>query len=279
MPRRHTPKDKYTKQEDVAKPITPVNTLELALKIPSIVMSLDTSVVKAHQEKPDWKLYRIEIRDEVPYIVREMCDRCGKVWIPPRNRKLRLFKDKTIGNVYLETGICNDCINAGVYVDKYLDGDVLSEKEAKELFYKYADDYERAWRMVLAAAPQIPMTEKEWQHRCKFFNGCAVCGGPIEVRAKYFPVYLNGAHTAWNVIPLCSVCLSKHYAGRVTKGKEVRRYKIFASHSYFNRSKTIRMYLLHEMEVHGIYMQPLEAFRKRFFEAGILEGSQHNDTT
>lgn len=273
MPKRHKPPDKYVSKQKVCKANEPPNMVAVAMKVPIIVTYFDTSMIKMHQEKPDWSLYRIECRENVPYIVREMCDRCGKVWIPPRWRKLRVYYDNDLGEIYLETGICKDCINAGVYVDRYLDGTVLTEKEAKQLFYKYAEDYERAWRVVIAAAPRIAMTEQEWQHRCKFFNGCAICGGSIEVRAKYFPIYLNGAHTAWNVIPLCNACLKRHYRGRVSADKTVRRYKIFSSHEFFNKSKTIRLYLLHEMEKHNLYMEPLEPYRRRFLETKKLEGS------
>lgn len=271
---KRTAKRKYEEA-----PIEPGNTTKLdmvsiALKIPGIVDYLDCSMVKQHQVKPDWKLYRLEERNGIPYIVREMCDRCGKVFVPPRWRKLRVYDDEEHGPIYLETGLCKDCINAGTYVDKYLDGEALTEKEAKELFYKYAEDYERAWRIVIAAAPPIVMTEAEWQHRCKFFNGCAICGAHIEVRAKYFPTYLNGSYTAWNVIPMCNQCMKKHYAGRVTVGKTVKRYKVFSSQNFFNKSKTIRMYLLHEMEKHNIYMDPLIEYRQRFFETKVLEGSE-----
>lgn len=275
MPKRHSIDRKYVDKCSIVKPKVAPSMLTIALKVPAIVDSFDTSMIKQHQEKPDWSLYRIEFRECVPYIVREMCDRCSKVFIPPSNRKLRVFHDKDVGDVYLETGICKDCINAGLYVDRYLDGEVLTEKESKELFYKYAEEYERAWRIVIAAAPREAMTEQEWTHRCKFFGGCAMCGGPIEVRAKYFPVFLNGAHTAWNIIPLCNKCLSKHYAGRVTRGKQIYRYRIFSTYGFFNKSKTIRMYLLHEMEEHNIYMEPLEPFRRRFFETKVLEGSEH----
>lgn len=274
MPKRHdSDKSKYKKiDEAVSSKIQPTIS-DIALMVPRIVKHFDTSFVKQNQEKPDWKLYKIEIRDGKPFIVREMCDRCGKVKLYPAQRMIRVFSHEEFGDICFESGVCKDCINASTYVDKYLDGDALSEKDAKELFYKYAVEYERAWRMVLAAAPNIAMTEQEWQHRCKFFNGCAMCGGPIEVRAKYFPIYLNGTHTAWNVIPLCKNCLHKHYAGRVTKGKEVRRYRIFSTLGFFNKSKTIRLYLLHEMEKHSIYIEPLIEFRKRFYEAKILEGS------
>ena len=148
---------KYVERSKVTEagiPESPPSITSIAMKVPIIVTSFDKSMVKLQQVKPDWKLYRIEIRDNIPYIVREMCDRCGKVFIPPRWRKLRVYKDKQLGEIYLETGICKDCINASLYVDKYLDGKVLTEKEAKEQFYKYAEEYEKAWRIVIAAAPR-----------------------------------------------------------------------------------------------------------------------------
>ena len=192
-------KDGYIDPKSVGTRKVAPNITSVAMKVPLVVASFDTSMVKQAQEKPDWSLYRIEMRDNVPYIVREMCDRCGKVKINKRWRKLRVYKDDELGDIYLEAGICKDCINASVYVDKYLDGEVLSEKEAKQQFYEYADEYERAWRLVLASAPRIAITEQEWLHRCNFFGGCAICGGGIEVQAKYFPTFLNGTHSSWNV--------------------------------------------------------------------------------
>ena len=266
-------KKKYRDEDEVQPLRQEVTITALAMKIPKIIKYFDTSMVKQAQLKPDWKLYRIEIREGVPYIVREMCDRCGKVKIPKRWRKLRVYDDPDVGEIYLETGICKDCINASVYVDKYLDGIALTEKEAKQQFYEYAGEYERAWRLVLATAPRIMMTEAEWQHRCKFFEGCAMCGGPIEVKAKYFPTYLNGAHTSWNIVPLCKDCLDKHYKGRVTARRKVYRYKVFSTHEQFQKSKTIRMYLLAQMEKHNLYMEPLEPYRRRFFELKTLKGA------
>ena len=255
-----------------ARKVAP-NITSVAMKVPMVVTSFDKSMVKLAQEKPDWSLYRIEIRDNVPYIVREMCDRCGKVKIQKRWMKLRAYKDPDLGEIYLETGICKDCVNASVYIDKYLNGEVLTEKEAKQLFYQYAGEYERAWRLVLASAPRVAITEQEWLHRCNFFGGCAICGGAIEVQAKYFPTFLNGTHSSWNVIPMCDVCLAQHYAGRVNINKKVSRYKVFASQSQFQRAKTIRMYLLAQMEMHELYMDPLIEYRQRFFETKILEGA------
>lgn len=261
--------DKYLHPDKAVK--SELNISLIARLVPMVVSKLDTSKIKKNQDKPDWSLYRIVVRGEVPYIVRELCDRCGKVFIPPARRKLRVYKDKAFGEIYLETGICNDCINASVYVDKYLDGEVLTEKEAKEQFYEYAAEYEKAWRMVLAAAPRIALTEQEWEKRCTFFGGCAFCAGQIEVRAKYFPIYLNGAHTAWNVVPLCNECLKKHYYGRTASDRKVHRYKVFSGAGHFNRTKTVRMYLLGEMETHKIYMEPLQPYRKRFFETRRLQ--------
>lgn len=93
------------------------------------------------------------------------------------------------------------------------------------------------------------------------------------MQAKYFPTFLNGTHSSWNVVPMCDVCLAQHYAGRVNIDKKVSRYKVFASQSQFQRAKTIRMYLLAQMEMHELYMDPLIEYRQRFFETKILEGA------
>lgn len=258
--------DKYIDQNKIPPRKDSPSLYAVSMAVPGVVSKLGTSMVKKAEAHPDWSLYKVELRNGNPFVVREMCDRCGRVWVPPKWRKIRACNTDTVGTVYLEAGICKDCINASVYVDKYLDGEPLGETAAKKLFYEYAADYERAWRMVIAAAPDRLMTEDEWQRRCAFFNGCAMCGGPIEVRAKYFPSYLNGTHSPWNVIPLCSDCLRAHYAGRVTSGKKVRRYKVFSSSSTFQKAKEIRVFLLNEMDKYGVYTEPLLPFRKRFFE-------------
>lgn len=272
MPRRHeVDPNKYIDPQSIAPRKDPPNLYDVSMLVPAVVNKLGDSIVKQHEDKPDWSLYRVELRDGNPFIVREMCDRCGKVFVPPGWRKIRKVKVPDIGNVYLETGLCKDCINAGVYLDKYLDGVPNTFSDSLKLFYQYAEEYERTWRMVLASAPQILMTEEEWQRRCNFFNGCAMCGGSIEVRAKYFPTYLNGTHSPWNVIPLCSDCMHKHYAGRVTKGRRIKRYKVFSTHEFFNKSKEIRVYLLNEMDKYEIYTAPLLPFRKRFLEVKKVE--------
>lgn len=273
MPKRHNRSRDYVDRISIVNPPTKPDMIKVAMKVPAIVDFFDVSIVKQKQLKPDWSKYRVEERDNTPYIVREMCDRCGKVWIAPKWRKLRVFHDAELGDIYFEAGVCKDCINASVYVDGYLDGDPLTEKEAKELFYKYAEEYEKAWRMVIAVSPKVVMTEHEWQHRCKFFNGCAVCGGPIEVRAKYFPATLNGYHTAWNVIPLCKDCIKRHYTGRNNPNKTVWRYRVFSTHEFFNKSKTIRLYLIQQMRLHNIYMDPILPYMQRFRETKVLEGA------
>lgn len=250
-----------------------VSLTDVALLVPKIVLTLDTSMVKQHQIKPDWKLYRVELRNGVPYIIREMCDRCGKVWIAPKFRKLRAYNDKDFGTIYLESGICHDCINASVYVDKYLDGAPLSEAEAKKQFTVYAELYERAWRKVISMAPREALSDTDWKKACAFFNGCAICGATIEVQAKFFPIQFNGTHSAWNVIPMCTACYATHRLGRLGKVKVTKRYRIFSSPSAFQRTKTIRMYLMQQMDLHNIDTQLLLPYRQRFFETKTLEGS------
>lgn len=274
MPKRHQTEKEYVKKNELIKPVVTPSLAQVALKVPGIITHFDTSIIKQHQKKVDWNLYRIELRDGIPFVVREMCDRCGKVYIHPGWRKIRDFNDKELGHIYFETGICKSCINASVYSDKFLDGDPLTELESRHLYDEYARQYEKAWRLVIASATNVAMTEDEWEHRCAFFQGCAFCGATVEVRAKYFPIYLNGSYTSWNIIPLCSRCFASHYAGRNAKGKEVKRYKIFStSYSSFNRQKTTRMYLLRQMEKHGLYVEPLKPFRVRFYETKILEGA------
>lgn len=267
-------KSKYIKPETIEPGAAAPNMIGVAYKLPLIVNKLGTSVVKRAEIKPDWSLYKFEVRNNNPFIVREMCDRCGKVWISPRWRKIQRVVDEELGPIYVETGVCKDCINASMYVDKYLDGAVLGEVEAKKVFYQYGMEYEKAWRMVIAAAPRIAMTEQEWQHRCNFFQGCAICGGPIQTQVKFFPKRLNGEHTAWNVIPLCEACQKKHYAGRLDVTNKIARFKVFSTHELFQKTKTIRLYLLHQMETHNVYMDPLIPWRKRFFETKILSGSE-----
>lgn len=266
--------EKFVKPSEIKHRDDPPTLTDLLLAIPSVIEALDTSIIKRHQERPDWTLYRPEIRDGNPFIVREMCDRCGKERVKPAWMRIRACPTKNLGTVYLETGLCKGCVNASIYRDKYLDGLPLPEKQAVAQTQAYMLEYERAWRMVLAAAPVVAITEAEWQKACKFFCGCAFCGGPIEVRAKLFPRYLNGEHTAWNVIPLCSDCLKTHYRGRVNSKKIVKRFKVFGDDAHFNKLKTTRMYLLQQMRNHGIYMDPLIPYIERFHEMKTLEGSE-----
>lgn len=272
--RKHeTDVSRFVERDKVKQANLPVTITDVAFKVPQIVLDMETSFIQQHLPKPNWSRYKIDIVDNVVYIVREYCARCDKVYLYPGQRKLREYYDLDIGYVYLDEGICKDCINASIYVDKYLDGVALSEVDAKKLFYKYGMEYEKAWRIVLAQAPRMAMTDQEWQHACKFFGGCAMCGGAIQVQAKFFPRRFNGEHTAWNVIPMCEECFRKHTMGRLDVTKESARYKIFSTHHSFQKTKTIRMYLMAQMETHGIYMDPLQPWRKRFFETMILPGS------
>lgn len=270
---------KYETPEQYAareKPFVKLDLTQAALVAPIVIRHFQQSMVQQAATKIDWKYYKLEIREGELWIIRELCDRCGEKIIPKHWRKVRVYYHEEFGAIRLETGICKDCINASVYVDKYLDGGVLTEKEAKKLFYKYGIEYERAWRMVIASAPRTAITEQEWQFVCKFFGGCAMCGGPIQVQAKFFPRRFNGEHTAWNVIPLCENCFTKHYRGRLDITRPGHYYKIFSTHSQFQKTKTIRMFLLAKMEEHDLWMEPLVQWRKRFFETKTLEGSRNS---
>lgn len=275
---RDTRLSKYETPEAYAKREKPTKEIDLtqaALVAPLVIQYFQDSKVQQASTKINWKYYKLEIRDGELWIVRELCDRCGEKIIPKHWRKVRVYHHPEFGDIRLETGICKDCINASVYVDKYLDGEVLTETEAKKLFYAYSIEYERAWRMVIASAPRIAITDDEWQFACRFFGGCALCGGPIQVQAKFFPRRFNGEHTAWNVIPLCEDCYTKHYRGRLDITKPSRHYKVFSTHNQFQKMKTVRMYLLAKMEEHNLWMEPLLPWRKRFFETKLLEGSRN----
>ena len=272
-------KDKYIARSALLPATTAITITDIAMKVPKIVLALNRTFLQtAAGVKPIWRNYKVSTEDNIALITNEHCSRCGKVFLYPAQRKIRVYMDIDIGPIYLDEGYCKDCMNVSKYLDKYLFSDLTTayipdEKEAKEQFYKYAGEYERAWRLVIATAPRIAMTQQEWEHRCKFFGGCAICGGPIETQAKYFPTFLNGAHTAWNIIPLCKECLDKHYRGRINKERKVSRYKVFSTHVAFQKTKTIRMYLMHQMFKHSLYMEPLEPYRKRFFETRVLEGA------
>lgn len=272
--RKHeTNQERFINRQDVEK-LDPAATLSDLLVVAAAAIAKGSGNSIIYKHGISWSEYKPEIRDGVGYVVRETCERCGKVHLPPGQRRLRKISTD-IGPIYLDTGICKDCINASIYVDKYLDGDPLSETEAKKLFYKYAEQYEKQWRITLATAPRIAMTQKEWQHRCNFFGGCALCGGYIEVQHKYFPTELNGFYTSWNIIPLCKTCADKYkrIGIRKTPEKAPRLYHVFSTNTYFQRTKTIRLYLLAQMELHGIWMDNLEEYRKRFLETKVLKYS------
>ena len=273
MAKRRNDQSKYLDPRAIPDRDDPPELFDVAMAVPAAIAKLGDSAIKKHEAKIDWSLYKIVMRNGNPFVVRETCDRCGKNWVPPSWRKTRSIETETCGTLYVESGLCKDCINASLYYDKYfIDTGVPDTfSDLQKQFYTYAEEYERAWRVVLAAAPAYLMTEDEWQRRCNFFNGCAMCGGRIEVRTMYFPRYLNGSYSPWNVIPLCGECQHKHYAGRTTKGKAVKRYKVFSTLEHFQKSKEIRVYLLNEMDKYDIYREPLAQFRTRFFETKTFE--------
>lgn len=272
--RKHeTNQEKFTARTAV-QPLNEGTTLSDLLFISAAVIKKHSKSAVIDKHGINWNEYKPCITtDNIGYIVRETCERCDKP-IAPGQRKLRQVKTE-LGPVYMDTGICRDCINASIYVDKFLDGDALSEVEAKKLYYKYAEEYEHQWRITLAAAPLILNTTDAWEHACRFFNGCAICGGHIEVQHKYFSTTLNGQYTPWNIIPMCGEC-SKHYKqiGKLhSVDSRPRKYRVFSTHTFFQKTKTIRLFLLAQMEFYGIYIENLLPYRKRFFEKKILKGS------
>lgn len=73
---------------------------------------------------------------------------------------------------------------------------------------------------------------------------------------------------------MCDECYKLHNRGRQDVTKTVKRYRVFSSSSQFNKQKTTRMYLLQQMRNHGIYMDPLLPYMKRFKEEKVLKGSE-----
>lgn len=230
------------------------------------------------QTKIDFRSMHIEIYRGNIIIVKETCDRCQTTKTPPGQRLLKPLSCD-IPNMYLESKVCNDCINCA-RIDPYI-SDVydLSQIPPKydvvyRMFTDYCIEYEKAWRVVLAAAPDIVMTEKQWEHRVDFFGGCCFCGNPVEARGYFFPRRLNGKYNPWNVVPLCGECVSKHYRGRMKMQGVTHRYKVFSTADTFTRYKTIRLYLLSQMDELGIWTAPLEVYRSRFRETRTLKGSR-----
>ena len=55
-----------------------------------------------------------------------------------------------------------------------------------------------------------PLSEKEWQEACRYFNGCAICGNnSIAARMLFIPAKYGGRYTASNVVPVCSKCATE----------------------------------------------------------------------
>ena len=215
-----------------------------------------------------------------PIFVKSTCDRCQREITPVGQRVLKPLVNNLIPDfvpMYLESCQCKDCINCTI-VDPYLydtyDNNPLPWKEARQVFATYGGEYEKAWRIVLANAPKILMSEEEWEHRVAFFGGCAFCGRPIETRGYFFPRRLNGEYAPWNVMPLCHECIDSHYKGRKEMKGATHRYRVFSSPQLFTKYKTIRLYLLAQMEYHKIWLDPLAPHRKRFLETKTLKGSR-----
>lgn len=215
-----------------------------------------------------------------PIFVKSTCDRCQREITPVGQRVLKPIVNNLAPDfipMYLESCQCKDCINCTI-VDQYLYDTYGSNpppwKEARKVFATYGGEYEKAWRIVIANAPKILMSEEEWEHRVAFFGGCAFCGKPIETRGYFFPRRLNGEYAPWNVIPLCSDCIDSHYAGRKEMKGATHRYRVFSIPNLFTKYKTIRLYLLAQMEYHKIWTEPLWPHRKRFLETKTLKGSR-----
>lgn len=215
-----------------------------------------------------------------PIFVKRTCDRCQKEITPVGQRVLKPLENKALPDfmpMYLESCQCKDCINCTI-VDQYMYDTYGTNPplwhEARQVFSTYGGEYEKAWRIVLANAPKILMSEEEWDHRVNFFGGCAFCGRPIETRGYFFPRRLNGEYAPWNVIPLCSECIESHYRGRNKMEGATHRYKVFSNPQVFTKYKTIRMYLLAQMAYHNIWMEPLLPHMARFLETKTLKGSR-----
>lgn len=265
MKRRGTDTSRYLDPRSIRPREDQPSLYDVACAVPSVVAKLqDSSIQKAREI--DWSKYRITFKEGNPVVVRELCDRCGKNIVPPAWRKYRMVDTETCGPIYVEAGLCKDCINASLYYDKYFREEAQPDtwKELNDQFYKIAEQYEHTWRVVIAAAPHILMTEDEWERRCRFFNGCAMCGGKIETRSMYFPRRLNGEYAPWNIVPLCRECHKMHQRSRT--GDTVKRYHVFSNLQWFQKHKEIRVYLLNEMDKYDIYREPLQPFRDRFLE-------------
>lgn len=215
-----------------------------------------------------------------PIFVKQTCDRCQREITPVGQRVLKPLINKDAPDfipMFLESCQCKDCINCTI-VDQYM-YDTYGPTppvwhDARQVFSTYGGEYEKAWRIVIANAPKILMTEEEWEHRVQFFGGCAFCGRPIETRGYFFPRRLNGDYAPWNVIPLCGECIDHHYHGRSKMDGATHRYRVFSNPQVFTKYKTIRMYLLAQMEYHNIWMEPLKPHRARFLETKTLKGSR-----
>ena len=252
--------------------------VQVLIMLPDIIKARQTSFVQ--QDRPiKWDAYNVFAQDGTIYVKRTLCDRCQKVTLPDEQLIEDTLDLGDIGKVHILTGICRNCIQTKEY-DKYLDGKALVRQDAGKLWVKYLTEYEDAWEQVLRSNPVVVLTEKEWLNICKYFNGCALCGGPIQVRALFFPSSRGGAYTPWNVIPLCEKCrLSSRFSRRrdfKNKNFDPRKNfskgsKIFKDINLFYKTKTMRMFVLNQMRKNDICIDTLMPYMKRFFETKVLD--------
>lgn len=249
--------------------------------LPDIIRETQTSYVQ--KDRPiNWAAYKVyEGPNDTIYVKRSLCDRCQKVELPNNHLVEKVIKHPKLGEVHVLSGLCRPCIQTKEY-DKYLDGKALTRKDAGALWVKYLKEYEEAWSKVLQETKIIVLSEKEWLRTCGFFNGCAICGGPIEMRGKFFHSRRGGAYTPWNVIPLCEYCGTR---GRFGRKKENTKKKaqvdpsalwkqyanVFGDINLFYKTKTIRLFLLNKMREYNIDISTLEPYTKRFRENKLVD--------
>ena len=53
------------------------------------------------------------------------------------------------------------------------------------------------------------MRDEDWYKTCAYFNGCSICGGPIDEKLLVIPPILGGKLYTYNVLPACETCAKK----------------------------------------------------------------------
>lgn len=72
-----------------------------------------------------------------------------------------------------------------------------------------AEESFKAWKDMIASIPSKSptLTEEQWLDACKYFGGCAYCGGSsIDARSMFIRFKDGGRYCAWNIIPACERC-------------------------------------------------------------------------